>query len=87
MKNLLTQLLTERDNQTHDIVRWYAFIAFVIANALEIYQIVWCGTAFDLTNYGVGLGALAAAVGAALRLKQDTEPLPIVSPPTAGERV
>lgn len=74
--NILTQLLTGQDNQTHDVLRWVGLSGSLAALGLQIYVVAWKGQPFDVQAFGIGLGALVAAVGAALGMKKDTEPKP-----------
>lgn len=61
IKTVVTQLMTESDNVTHDLFRYLVLIAF--ANGLAEH---WYATAhslqFDMQSYGVGLAALIVAV-------------------------
>jgi hypothetical protein len=70
MKNMLTGV----DNETHDVARVLAVLAFLVGLGLTIYAVAWKGQSFDLTQFGLGIGAMLAALGAALKLKEDTEP-------------
>ena len=74
--SILTQLLTGQDNRTHDFMRWIGLGGALTALGLQIYVVVWKGQPFDLQAFGIGFGALCASVGAALRLKETTEPKP-----------
>ncbi len=74
MNKVLNDMLTGLDNQTHDIARWLAAASFVVAMGLSVYVVVWKGQAFDLQQYGIGLSALFAGLGVALKLKESTEP-------------
>jgi preprotein translocase subunit SecG len=74
VREVFRQLLTGRDNTTHDVVRWLAVLSILVALGLAIYVVVWRGQPFDLQSYGVGIGAVFLAVGGALNLKKDTEP-------------
>lgn len=47
MSEIIKQLLTGKDNQTHDLVRWLGILVVFIALALTIYTVVWRGQAFD----------------------------------------
>jgi ABC-type enterobactin transport system permease subunit len=51
-----------------------AVLAFLVGLGLTIYAVAWKGQSFDLTQFGLGIGAMLAALGAALKLKEDTEP-------------
>lgn len=75
MKEALLNLVTGKDNQTHDLIRWLGLLGFIQALALQAYVVIWRGQPFDLQAFGVGLGALLVTVGAALGMKKDTEPL------------
>lgn len=74
MKEIIKQLLTGKDNQTHDFVRWLGVLAVFVALGLTVYVVVWRGQPFDLQQFGVGMGSVFAALGAALKLKETTEP-------------
>lgn len=69
-------MLKGKDNLTYDVIRVQAVAAVLVALCLQIYAVVVKGQPFDLQNYGIGLGVLFASVGAALKLKADTEPPP-----------
>ena len=73
--SILTQLLTGADNVTHDIGRWLAGLMGLTGLGLQAYC-TFTGKPFDMQGYGVGCGALVTGVGAALRLKETTEPKP-----------
>ena len=73
LKKITQQMLTGRDNLTYDLGRvlWaFAFfvgvIAFIVCHAI--------GHPFNLTDFGLGVGALLTAGGLALKLKENTEP-------------
>jgi len=72
--NWLKQLLTGKDNQTHDISRHVGFWGALSGLGMQIYDVVSLGHAFHFQEFGIGLGALVAAVGASIGLKKDTEP-------------
>ena len=72
---ILKQLCTGKDNETHDIVRWLALLVFLTALGLAGYD-VWKNGKFDLQSFGVGMSTLFASIGAALKLKETTEPTP-----------
>jgi hypothetical protein len=71
---MLKQLLTGKDNETQDFIRWLGVLSVLIGLGLEIYVIVWLKQVFDLTQFGLGMGAVFTSLGAALNLKSDTEP-------------
>ena len=72
--NWLLQLVTGKDNKTHDVVRWGGLLGTLQALAFTAYDVIGHAAHFNLQEYGIGLGALLGAVGAALGLKKDTEP-------------
>lgn len=76
MKRILTQLLTGKDGETHDLGRWMGALSFLIGCALEIYAVVWAKQPFDFLAFGAGVAALAGGIGAMLKLKETTEPPP-----------
>ena len=76
MKNIITQLLTGKDGYTHDVVRWLGVLAVLVALGLAIYVVAWKNQAFDIQSFGLGIGTVFASLGAALKLKENTEPTP-----------
>jgi hypothetical protein len=70
----LRDMLTGKDNETHDFMRWLGMLGGLTALGLQIYAVVSKGQPFDMQAFGIGLGALVAGVGAALGMKKDTEP-------------
>lgn len=67
---------TGKDNATHDIGRVGAIAMIIVGLGLQIYSVGWAGQKFDMQAFGLGCGALAAGVGAMLKLKENTEPNP-----------
>ncbi|AAF85179.1 hypothetical protein [Xylella fastidiosa] len=74
MNTILKQLLTGKDNQTHDLVRWLGTIVVFTALTLTIYSVVWRGQAFEPQAFCFGMSSIFATLGAALKLKETTEP-------------
>lgn len=70
----LRDILTGADGVTHDIGRWFGAAGGATGIALEVYDVVINHVRFDMLAFGGGMAALAAGVGAMLRLKADTEP-------------
>jgi hypothetical protein len=73
--NILTQLLTGADGQTHDLGRWSwagSFVGVVAAAGANW----WHGAAIDLMALAQAFAVVAAAHGVALFAKKDTEPKP-----------
>lgn len=70
----LRDILTGKDGITHDIGRWAAVASILTGLGLQIYAVGWRGQPFDMLAFGGGIGALAAGIGALLKLKEGTEP-------------
>jgi len=70
----IKDILTGKDGQTHDIGRWAGAASFICALGLEIYVVVYKGQPFDVTQFGLGIAAVAGGIGALLKLKAETEP-------------
>ena len=72
----LTDFITESDNATLDAIRLLAVIAVVIGLSLQVWVVIrWVGPSpqlFDFQAFGLGLGAVFAGVGAALKLKPES---------------
>lgn len=68
--------LTGADNKTFDIARVLAALSVLVFLGLAIYAVVKLGQAWDPQAFGVGLGAVFAAIGVCLKLKEETEPKP-----------
>lgn len=69
-------ILTGIDGQTHDIGRHLALATSAAGIGLQVYAVVVRGQPFSFQEFGIGAGALAAGVGAMLKLKETTEPKP-----------
>ncbi|MDE2022024.1 MAG: amino acid ABC transporter substrate-binding protein [Patescibacteria group bacterium] len=65
--------ITGIDGESYDVGRVLWIAAFIVGLGLEVYA-VFAKTTFDLQQYGIGVGALLAAGGVALKLKASTEP-------------
>lgn len=76
-KSFLTQIGTGKDNKTHDAFRWMAVLSIMVALGLTIFVVGWRSKEFDIQSFGIGIGAVLAAAGAALKLKESTEPDPV----------
>ena len=68
MSKWLRDLLTEADGVTYDIVRLLAVLSIFVGLGLSIYSVVIKGQVFSLQDFGIGVGAVFLAVGAALKL-------------------
>jgi len=74
MKDIINQLLTGKDNHTHDLVRWLGVLTVLEALTLQAFVVVWRNQPLDLQQFGIGMGAVFATLGLALKLKESTEP-------------
>lgn len=73
---ILRDIFTGADGASHDIGRYMAAGSTLVGLGLQIYAVGWRGQPFDFQAFGIGCGALAAGVGAMLKLKETTEPKP-----------
>jgi hypothetical protein len=74
VKEQIKQVLTGKDNKTHDVVRWGGFSTIFIALGLTIFVVVWRNQPFDAQAFGIGMGAVFTTLGVALKIKETTEP-------------
>jgi hypothetical protein len=77
--NIVKQLLTGKDGETHDIARWswmISLFAVVVGGAYELFR----EHASVLREFAESVGIIAGAHGAAVFLKKDAEPDPIKAP-------
>ncbi|MDA8092365.1 MAG: hypothetical protein M0T84_00370 [Betaproteobacteria bacterium] len=49
--------------------RVMAILAILVALCLAVYSVVWQHRAFDMQQYGIGIGALFGGLGAMLKLR------------------
>lgn len=66
---IVKQLLTESDNETHDLYRWLALLSVAVAIGLSVYSVI-NGGVWSAQDFGIGIGALIAGVGVAIGLKK-----------------
>jgi hypothetical protein len=72
MKEILTQLLTGKDNKTYDIGRVTWLLGTITVIILAAYEV---STAqISLRELAEALGIVSAAGGASTMMKKDTEP-------------
>lgn len=72
IKALVTQLMTESDNVTHDLYKYLAVGTIATGLGLSAYAVVANKQPFDMQQFGIGAGALFAGVGVALGLKRSS---------------
>jgi hypothetical protein len=71
----LNQLLTGKDNQTHDLGRWTWALSILTLIGLAIWQVAQAHPV-SLRELAESLGLVSGAGGASLWAKKDTEPTP-----------
>lgn len=73
IKDLFHQLLTGKDNATHDLGKWSWVVCLVAVLALAGWH-EFKGIVVTLTEFWQSLAGVCAAHGASLWAKKDTEP-------------
>ncbi len=74
LKKMVNDSLTGVDNATFDIAREGFAASLATFLGLVIYQVVFKNKDFDMQAFAIAVGAMVAALGAALNLKSKTEP-------------
>ena len=73
MFSAIRQILTDADNQTHNVLRhgvFWGFLALVGLQAFSVYK----GQAFDVQSFGVSVGALLGLGGVGIGVSAKAEP-------------
>lgn len=73
MTQLLRELLTGKDNKTHDIARWSWFTTTISVIVGGVWNAIHSNTV-NLTDFAQAIGIISGAHGAAVLMKKDTEP-------------
>lgn len=73
MIELLRELLTGKDNKTHDIARWSWFTTTLSVIAGGFWNALHTNSV-NLTDFAQAIGIITGAHGAAVMMKKDTEP-------------
>ena len=73
MNKIINDLLTGKDNQTHDLGRWTWMIGFIAIIAIAIYEVIQAKS-LSLTELASALGIVSGAGGASVMMKQNSEP-------------
>lgn len=68
-------LLTGKDNKTYDAIRVLGLAIGFGFVFLGGYAVIKNKQNFDFMGYGTGAGLVVTAIGAALKLKDSTEPI------------
>jgi hypothetical protein len=69
----LKQLVTCKDNQTHDVARW-SWVTTTLATIIGAGWNAIHGGSMDLMSFAQAIGIISGAHGAAVMMKKDTEP-------------
>jgi hypothetical protein len=73
MYEVLKQLFTGKDNETHDMVAYLVFLSFLVGLTLTTWNFIR-GVPFSFQDFGVGVGAMIGAFGVADKLRKDSFP-------------
>jgi len=73
MMKILNDLLTGKDNKTHDIARWSWMVTTLTVMAGAAWDAVHAGT-IQLKDFAESVGIIAGAHGATIMMKKDAEP-------------
>lgn len=69
MNEILTHILTGKDNKTHDIARWAWLGGFVLVGVSAIY-LIYVGKEISLTELAGALGIVSGSGAASVAGKQ-----------------
>ena len=73
MNEIISHLLTGKDNKTHDIGRWTWLISLGAVIAIAIWEVVHTNQV-SIRELAEALGIVSAAGGASVAMKQNSEP-------------
>ena len=65
MGDILKNMLTGKDNQTHDIARWAWMLGFLLVGASAIY-LIYAGKEISLTELAGALGIVSGSGAASV---------------------
>ena len=65
MNEILTHILTGKDNQTHDIARWAWMLGFLVVAGAAIY-LIYSGKEISLTELAGALGIVSGSGAASV---------------------
>ena len=71
--DILKQLVTGKDNQTHDIARW-SWVTTTLATIVGAGWNAMHNGAMNLMDFAQAIGIISGAHGASVMMKKDTEP-------------
>lgn len=70
---IFTDMLTEKDNLTFDVVRVLGAIGFIIYNAIAILRVIHDCPGFNSVDYATGLSIILGVISAGVTLKYTKE--------------
>ena len=73
MNDVFTQLVTGKDNKTHDLGRWTWMLGFFAVICIATYEVIQAHSV-SLTELAEALGIVSGAGGASVIMKQNSEP-------------
>jgi hypothetical protein len=79
MNEIMTNLLTGKDNKTHDIARWAWMLGFLLVGISAIY-LIYAGKEISLTELAGALGIISGSGAASVAGKQLSGAEPNVPP-------
>jgi CHASE2 domain-containing sensor protein len=65
MKQILTHILTGKDNKTHDIARWAWMLGFLVVAGAAVY-LIYSGKEISLTELAGALGIVSGSGAASV---------------------
>jgi len=65
MNEILTHILTGKDNKTHDIAKWAWMLGFILVGSAAIYMI-YVGKEISLTELAGALGIVSGSGAASV---------------------
>ena len=65
MNEIITHILTGKDNQTHDIARWAWMLGFLVVAGAAIY-LIYSGKEISLTELAGALGIVSGSGAASV---------------------
>ena len=69
---VLSNLMTESDNRTHDLFRYLSLISILVSLGLQIYSVMYINQPFNMVEFGTGIGALFGGIGVVMGLKKES---------------
>lgn len=74
MKNFFLDIVTGLDGTSFVLAKVLGLLLVLVFIALEVYQTILGKPVFDAMAYGTGGGLCIAAMGAAIKITETTEP-------------